>query len=516
MKKKANNKGTNGKSRNKARRPSYTPISDALAQPQVFVDTELADGVQRHGLVGTLTQAISRSRRKDGEPIVNILMALLVWTFLKTDSIHSFCTELCQFLSGRKEKCRHRHDILYNFLGREDINWRGQAVTLSLSVARQNDLGPPHKRAFVVDDSIKARRGKKVEGSSDHWDHTEGRTVSGHQVVELGLAGENGFVPVDRQIFMGEKNAVEKNPKKPFADGRSSAARDMKRAREETKHEMFRRMLKTAIRAGLTASYVLGDAWFGCKENIETAVSEDLDAIFQMKRGKMKYRIEASGRQYTAKELYEKHKRKMTEASKGARYKTCRIEAQVNLETKPKAEPRWHKVILVLSAPAEGSADNWVIFLCTELTANAEKVLEIYALRWSIEVYFKEVKQNFGFLAEQSGRYQVAYASVHLAAMRYLLVFEAMQRSGGLSYGEVRERQSGILLVLSYAGLLWHLFRALIEGALDGMVEKLGAKVVEAVSEAIEEAVEGFLSRALHMESAQIASQLKAEELGYI
>ncbi len=84
-----------------------------------------------------------------------------------------------------------------------------------------------------------------------------------------------------------------------------------------------------------------------------------------------------------------------------------------------------------------------------------------------MEVYFKEAKQNFGLLAEQSGAYQYAYASVHLAAMRYALIFEAMLRSGRSSYGEVRDRQTGHLRVLCFAGLLWQLFRSLIEGALD-------------------------------------------------
>jgi len=61
----------------------------------------------------------------------------------------------------------------------------------------------------------------------------------------------------------------------------------------------------------------------------------------------------------------------------------------------------------------------------------------------SIEVYFKEIKQHLGLRKEQSDRYQVAYASVHLAALRYLLLFEAMLRGGRLSYGEVRDRPSG-------------------------------------------------------------------------
>jgi hypothetical protein len=137
-------------------------------------------------------------------------------------------------------------------------------------------------------------------------------------------------------------------------------------------------------------------------------------------------------------------------------------------------------------------------------------------LRWSIEVYFKEVKQNLGFLKEQSGRYQLAYASVHLAALRYLLLFEAMLRQGRLSYGEIRDQESGRLQTLTYAALPWQLFRSLIEGALDSLVRDLGRKLVKKILAAIDQSVESFLQDALQISAAQVAVQLKAEELGYL
>lgn len=172
---------------------------------------------------------------------------------------------------------------------------------------------------------------------------------------------------------------------------------------------------------------------------------------------------------------------------------------------------------MVFSAPVRTrSADTWVVFLCTDVTLSDTKILEIYALRWSIEVYFKEIKQHMGFLKEQSGRYQVAYASVHLAAMRYLLLFEAMLRSGQLSYGEIRDRESGRLELLTYAALLWLLFRALIEGALEALVRDLGRKVIHRVLAAIDKTVENFLNDALHLSPEQVAVQSKAEALGYL
>jgi hypothetical protein len=367
----------------------------------------------------------------------------------------------------------------------------------------------------VVDDTSKARAGRKVEGTSSYYDHTEGRHRKGHVVLQLGLAGEKGFLPIEAQIVMGEKCAVDKPKDKPFLDQRSAAARDMRRAREQTKPQLFRDMLQRAVRAGFTAWYVLADAWFGCKENIACCLAHNLVGLFQMKRGNLTYQYQ--GRHFTAGQLYAKVQRRLRPRNRQARYKTASLIVKINLATADEQPAHWVEVRLVFSAPVRtNSADTWVVFLCTDVKLSEAKILEVYALRWSIEVYFKEIKQNLGFLKEQSGRYQLAYASVHLAALRYLLLFEAMLRSGQLSYGEIRDRESGRLQTLTYAALLWELFRALIEGALEGLVRDLGRKVVKKVLAAIDQTVEGFLTEALQMSSQQVSAQLKAEELGYL
>jgi len=487
---------------------SYTPLADALSQPCVFADTELAEGINRHGLRGLLKQALNWKRRKDGEPLGNLLCALLVWPLMKASSIHCFCAELGQILNGKVS-------VVYDFLGREDINWRGFSSALARRINQQNDLGPKSQRAFVIDDTPKARSGRKVEGSSSYYDHNEGRTRKGHQVLQLGISGEKGFLPVESQLIMGQKAAVDKSKKKPFKDKRCSAARDLGRARNQSKHELLREMLRRALRAGFVATYMLADAWFGCKENIEVCLHEGLIGIFQMKRGNLSYKYKAGN--YTACELYAKVQRRMRSKNKKARYKTASLVVKINLETQKRKPERWVKVQLVFSAPVrETRPDTWVLFLCTDLTLRDDQILKVYALRWSIEVYFKEIKQNLGFLKEQSGRYQVAYASVHLAAVRYLLLFEAMLRSGALNYGEIRDKQTGYLQMLTYAGLLWQLFRALIEGALENLLTVLGKDTVQKVAAAIDQTVESFLNEALLMNPEQVSAQLEAEKLGYL
>jgi hypothetical protein len=491
------------------RRPrSHTPLSDALSQPLTFADTEISEAMRRHSLAGLLRSALSRRRRSDAEPLANLLCALLVWPLMKTPSLHCFCAELCQILKGKVS-------VLYDFLGREDVNWRGLSSELARRVNQDNEMGPRSRRAFVVDDTSKARAGRKVEGTSCYFDHTEGRKRKGHQVLQLGMAGERGFLPVEAQLVMGEVAAIGKPEDKPFKDQRSSAARDLRRARERNKHQLLRDMLQRALRAGFSAAYVLADAWFGCKENILCCLESHLVGIFQMKRGNLAY--QHRGHSYTARQLYAKVQRRMRPRNRRARYKTASVVARLNLATQPGQPAHWVEVRLVFSAPVRAcSADTWVLFLCTDTALSDARILEIYALRWSIEVYFKEIKQHLGFLKEQSGRYQVAYASVHLAAMRYLLLFEAMLRGGQLSYGEIRDRQSGRLQTLSFAALLWQLFRALIEGALDTLVRDLGRKIVRRVLNVIDQSVEEFLNDALHINPEQVAVQLKAEQLGYL
>jgi DDE superfamily endonuclease len=502
----SSSKGQTQKGRHRPR--SYTPVSDALNQPFTFVDTELSEGIQRHSLVGLLGAAMSRKRRSDGEPLTNLLCALLVWPLLKVKSLHCFCAELCQILAGGV-------NVLYDFLGREDINWRGLSSDLARQVYQDNEIGCRSYRAFVVDDTSKARAGRKVEGTSCYYDHTEGRMRKGHQVLQLGLAGEKGFLPVEAQLVMGDKAAVDKPKDKPFKDQRSSSARDLRRARHETKHQLFRGMLQRALRAGFSALYVLADAWFGCKENIACCLDNNLVGIFQMKRGNLAYQYQ--GRSYTASQLYAKVQRRMRPKNRRAQYKTASLTVRINLETEARQPERCVEVRLVFSAPVRASSANtWILFLCTKVTLSDAKILEVYALRWSIEVYFKEIKQHLGFLKEQSGRYQLAYASVHLAALRYLLLFEAMLRSGQLTYGEIRDRESGRLQTLTYAALLWQLFRALIEGALEGLIRDLGRKVVRRILSAIDQTIEGFLNDALHMSPEQVSVQLKAEQLGYL
>lgn len=475
---------------------SYTPISDALSQPNTLADNEFSEALMKYNLTSILATCMSKERRCDAVGLPQIIMSLLIWPLLKLESVHCFCSELCHYLEHKGEKPNKPVEILYSFWGRVDISWRRFARKVSKKIAVTTSLHTDQNACFVIDDTLKARRGKKVEGSSLHHDHNSGKTLQGHQLLELGLIGEKGFLPLDRQLYMGSKNAITRE----FEDQRSASARDMKRAQDEDKNQMLKRMLKTAVNDGYKARYLLADSWFGNKGNIESVLDLELHAIFQMKRGTQKYRI--GDQDYTAKQLYTKYQRKLESTTEKGLYKTFRLKAEINLETDQSKPPRWQQVLLVLSAPKRAECNNWVIFLTTDVSLTAEEVLSIYSQRWSIEVYFKEAKQSFGLLREQSGKYPVAYASVHLAAVRYMLIYDVMQSKGALSFGEQRDKISGQLQILTYSGLLWQLFRFLITGALENM-KQISDQLAQTILEVLDQSVEQFLSDAFSMETSQ-------------
>lgn len=281
-------------------------------------------------------------------------------------------------------------DVIYRFLRREDINWRAICFSVSKAVYDRHAMETGADTAFVVDDTLKHRRGKKVEGVSSHFDHTECRHVLGQQVLQLGLATTKGFLPVFQQIYIGSKKV--QGLACDFKDRRCAVAKDFKAAKENNKNEMLRAMLRKTLRQGIRAVHLLGDSWFGNKGNIRTALELGLTAVFMMKRGSLAYRFQ--GRNYTAKMLYALVKRRM-KAAPGQRFLTYALMVEINLSEDGKAQ-KWVPVKLLFSKPRRETSGTWVVLLCTDTAYSPERILEIYALRWSIEVYFKEVKQAMG------------------------------------------------------------------------------------------------------------------------
>ena len=480
----------------KSNKINFLPISDKLSSENIFIANEIADAFKFMPLVSLLN-----IRKRSGIKVQPILFALLIWPMLGNKSIHAFCGKCIKnYLEGSI-------DTLYAFMRRCNLNWQAMSARVALFVFNKHFAGQCEQTAFVVDDTLRKRRGKKVQGACYHFDHNEQRSVFSQPFVQLGLSAPDGFLPLLQHFYISNSKPVLIDQEQK-TDKRFSYFKHFARARKQSKHDLMAWMLRKAVKLGFKAKYLLADSWYANKKNIALALELNLTGIFQLKRDSTKYRFQ--GKDYTLKQLYVVVKRKMKRLGKG-RYRTYALTVELSLPVKGKEDSRT-PLKLVFSSDVRNHHENWVVFVCTDTQMSAEDVLLTYSKRWAVEVYFKELKQNLGFLKEQSGDFAVCYASVHLSAIRYMLLSNLMLEKGTLKFGQLLNKATGQIELLSFAGMLWEVFKGLLSQTFNALQISSLKEVLEVMQEQFEE----LLNQALQMDTCAQQALHKAEIKGFL
>jgi SRSO17 transposase len=423
-----------------------------LQQSDILIDNVFAKLWQQIGMKTILNRA--GFNKRSGIPIGEVIYTLSLWLWLKKDSIAMFARDSLQGMGK---------DVLYDTLNREDLNWRKchELIAYKAVMSFRRDI----KKAFVVDDAVKQRFGKKMPGISSHFDHTTGRHMMGQQVLTLGLSCEDGFVPLDNELFTSKVKIQALAA--PFKDGRNTIAKRHQLAIHQTKPEMVASMIRRALRTGIQGQYFLADVWFGSKAMIRLCQNTALTAILRMKKSKLKYSIseyingEIIQHDMDVKALYKHNVRKQWQKIPSQKYQAKVIDVELNLALTVKKEAQWINVRLLFVRGADQETKtqvgkhDWAVFLCTETELTATEILETYAMRWAIEVYFKEAKQHLGLLKEQSNHYAAYIASIHLTAIRFCLLVIAKQTQGCENITHIRQSLCSNAANISFAAKLW-------------------------------------------------------------
>ena len=473
-------------------------IGDVITDQKHYIDNLFADTWKKLKFNARIKGA--GFTKRSGIDITEAVFLLLLWKWINVSSIAMFSRKALGMFSLAKK------DVMYDLLKREDINWRLFNLQTAKGVYQQNKLNQSRIRALVLDDTIKTRCGKKMEGVSSHFDHVTGRHVMGQQVLTLGLATEEAFLPLDSQIYISGVKAQELIAE--HKDSRSALGKRYSEATTQSKPQMAANMLKRATRYGIEADYVIADAWFGTRSMIRAALGLEMCAILRMKKSKMKYRAVIKGRKkelLNAQELYTCVVKREWKKVRGLPWKAVSLDVELDLAEDDEKTPRWQAVRLLfvrgLKEPADADAGkkDWALFLTTDVNLSMSKILEVYALRWGIEVYFKEAKQHLGFLKEQTATFASHTASIHLCAIRYLMLMHNKLAGHDSRIGDIRSNIQEQLDTLSFAGRLWQIFRSIISGALHDVRKSLGCSK-ETIMEMIDERINTFFVRSLQLD----------------
>ena len=327
-------------------------------------------------------------------------------------------------LKGYIEACA---STLYRFKNNMLTDWRKLCYQLNQrlgeAVAKECSDDTDSPKCAIIDDSDLHKTGKRIEHVGMVWSHVVGRSILGFKGLFLGYWDSKSFYGIDFSLHKEEGS----NKKRPYGLSKKKLKEQFNKNRELKSPGAIREselyvnkidnaivMLKRAIKSKLHFEYILIDSWFMCDKLIKFAVSQSVHILGMCKMGKSKYLFD--GKFLSANAILEKLRR----SGKAKWYKRLGIYVH-----QCEVEFKGTKVKLFFCRNTKRG--KWHILLTTNTALTIQKAYEIYSIRWSIEVFFKEAKQHLGLEGCQSRDFDGQIASISLAVIHYN-IFSALKR----------------------------------------------------------------------------------------
>jgi hypothetical protein len=360
-----------------------------------------------------------------------------------------------------KHQIKAGKDTFYRLKNNAGICWR-LILWLFASKFRKLTEGSDNDgqgiRCMIFDDTVISKSGKYIEKVSRVWDHVLHGYRLGFKLLLMGYWDGISFIPVDFS-YHRERG---KNKEKPFGLKKKELKIQYKKTRKAGTHNYERaaeadmskidcavKMLKRAIAQGFSVDYVLVDSWFTCEALINAVQSvkkQTVHLIGMYKIAKTKFMY--SGQLFTYSQLRNSLGKAKRCRKLGFYYK----EAIVSFRGKE----------LKLFFSKQGRNGKWKVFVCTDTGLSFIKMIEIYQIRWSIEVFFKEAKQLLGLGKCQSNDFDAQITDATITMVQYILLalkfrYENYESKPGM-FAQIKEET----LLQRLDQRLWGLFLEIV------------------------------------------------------
>jgi len=275
------------------------------------------------------------------------------------------------------------------------------------------------------------------------------------KILTLGFWDGKSFLPIDFSIHNepGKKQnrgLKAKELKAQFSKQRDEDSCGFLRVKEvsESKIKMAINMIKAAVRNGFTPQYVLADSWFISDDfiksitGIKKKLAEKIHVIGLMKTNRI---ISLNGKNIKASFIPET-KQKMIQ--KNRKLKCSYISLIVDYKGTE---------LKVFFVKMNGQ-NSWKMLISTNKSLSFTTAMKYYQIRWSIEVFFKDAKQNLHLGKCQSPDFDAHIASISICFMNYMLLALAKRFESYETLGQAFIAIKDDILEDTLAIKLWKFF----------------------------------------------------------
>jgi hypothetical protein len=345
-------------------------------------------------------------------------------------------------------------NTFYRLMNNCMMNWRGLLYRFAKEFKRNvEEKGDPTSRpkCFVIDDTDLNKTGKTFEFMGRIFNHVTKEHLLGFKLLLLGYWDGKNLISTDFSLHRekgskGTYGISKKEAKRRFAKKRDLKSNGAKRVKELdiAKTQNCISMIKRAIRHGFNVDYVLMDSWFvndTIIAGIKSIKNSRLHVLGMCKLDTRKYTL--NGKSLNARKLI------ATRARKNGHYSRKHKSQYISLVVDYKGNP------VRLFFVKYKNSKNWTLLLTTDLTLSFVQTLELYQIRWTIEVLFKECKQYLGLGKSQNTDFdgQIADATLVLITHTILTLnkrFQDYETTGAI----YRQVQQDLLELTLYERLL--------------------------------------------------------------
>ena len=393
-------------------------------------------------------------QKQAGYSTTEILTLMLMLPLMLLKSVHALYKSEFQKVTSMKKSC------IYRLKNNEKMPWR--ALLLIIAKQFQHLVNPTNevsdKSAFILDDTTLAKTGRRIEQMTKVFDHVSGKKGSklGFKNLTLSIFDGKSFLPLDLTLQVEKPLKKARHRKERFKKQRDPKSAGAKRIQEchVSKITNGLNMLKRAIKQGFHAKYVLVDSWFSSHEFVQTVQGLD----------KKSMHLICGVRQDTRKYLYN------GDSLNASQLKTV-LKNESNEKRCRKRNIRYFEVLVNYEGIGQVKLffcrfpyqKKWRLFLSTDTSLSLLSMMEIYSIRWTTEVFFKETKQHLKLGTCQSRDFDAQIAHITTCYILYILLayfrrVNAYDSLDGL-FVEIKDE----LIEKNVAERLWELFDELLQ-----------------------------------------------------